>query len=443
MEEADILIKDCAVLTMDCKQPIIEKGFLAIKDKQIIAVGKTTKASSLIKANKTISGVGKVAMPGLINCHTHIAMTLFRGVAEDKPLDMWLRKTIWPLEAKLKPMYVYDGTLLGCLEMIKSGTTCFADMYFHENMVAKAVKKSGLRAVLSEGIIEAGDSARGEKMLKDSVNIAKKFKGYADGRVSVRLGPHALYSCSPNLLRRVREAASRLKVGVHMHLAESLDMAKSLKSKYGLNEAELLEKIGFLDNLDMLAAHCIYLSEDEMHILARHGVKVAYNPVANMKLGMGAAKINHLLKLGVTVGLGTDGPASNNSLDMFETMKVGALFQKSSYHDPTILPTETVLRMATIDGARTLGLEKQIGSLEAGKRADIILIDFEKPHLTPRHNLYANIVYSARGSDVDTVIVDGNILMENRKVRTLKENDVMEKAQRTASNLVASSLPKM
>ncbi len=428
---------------MDSKQPIVERGFLAIKDKQIIAVGKRTRASSLIKANKTISGVGKVAMPGLINCHTHIAMTLFRGAAEDQPLDMWLRKTIWPLEAKLKPMYVYDGTLLGCLEMIKSGTTCFADMYFHEDMVAKAVEKAGLRAVVSEGIIEAGDTARGEKMLKDSVNIAKKFNGYADGRVSVRLGPHALYSCSPNLLRRVREAALRLKVGVHMHLAESLDMAKSLKSKYGLDEAELLEKIGFLNNLDMLVAHCIYLSEDEMHILARHGVKVAYNPVANMKLGMGAAKINHLLKLGVTVGLGTDGPASNNSLDMFETMKVAALFQKSSYHDPTVLPTETILRMATIDGARTLGLEKQIGSLEAGKRADIILIDFEKPHLTPRHNLYANIVYSARGSDVDTVIVDGNILMENRKVRTLKENDVMEKAQQTASNLVASCLPKM
>lgn len=421
---------------MNGKEPIIEKGFLAIKNKQIMAVGKKTKASSLVKAKETINGVGKVALPGLINCHTHAAMTLFRGVAEDKPLDTWLRKTIWRLEAKLKPSYVYDGTFLGCLEMIKSGTTCFADMYFHEDMVAKAVEKAGLRAVLAEGIIEAGDSARGEKMLKDSVNIAKRFNGYADGRVSVLLGPHALYSCSPNLLRRVREAALRLKVGVHMHLAESSDLSKSLKSKYGLSEAELLEKIGFLSGLDMLAAHCIYLSDDEMRILARHSVKVAYNPVANMKLGMGAPRINHLLKLGVTVGIGTDGPASNNSLDMFETMKVAALFQKSSYLDPTILPAETVLRMATIDGARTLGLEKQIGSLEVGKKADIILLDFEKPHLTPKHNLYANIVYSARGSDVDTVIVDGNILMEKRKVRTLKEKEVMEKAQRTASNLV-------
>ena len=421
---------------MDGKQPIIDKGSLAIKDKQIMTMDKSAKVSSSIKAKETINGLGKVAMPGLINCHTHVAMTLFRGVAEDKPLDTWLRKTIWPLEAKLKPTNVYDGTLLGCLEMIKSGTTCFADMYFHEDMVAKAVEKAGLRAVLSEGIIEAGDSAKGEKMLKDSVNIAKKFNGYANGRVSVRLGPHAPYSCSPNLLRRVREAALRLKVGVHMHLAESLKMVGSLKSKYGLDETELLEKIGFLKDLDMLAAHCIYLSDNEMHILARRNIKVAYNPVANMKLGMGAPKIDQLLKHGVTVGLGTDGPASNNSLDMFETMKVAALFQKSSYHDPTMLPTETVLRMATIDGARTLGLEKQIGSLEVGKRADIILLDFEKPHLTPKHNLYANIVYSTRGSDVDTVIVDGDVLMEKRKFRNLKEKEVMEKAQRTASNLV-------
>jgi len=436
LEEADILIQDCVILTMNDRQPSIEKGFLAIKNNQIMAMGKKTKASPLINAKETINGVGKVALPGLINCHTHAAMALFRGVAEDQPLNTWLRKTIWPLEAKLKPMNVYDGALLACLEMIKSGTTCFADLYFHEDMVAKAVEKAGQRVVLAEGIIEAGDSARGERMLRASVNIAEKFNGCADGRVSVRLGPHALYSCSPNLLRRVREAALKLNVGVHTHLAESPDMTKSLKSRYGLSEAELLEKIGFLSGLDLLAAHCIHLSEDEMHILAKHNVKVAYNPVANMKLGMGAPKINHLLKSGVTVGLGTDGPASNNSLDMFETMKVAALFQKSSYLDPTILPAETVLRMATIDGARTLGLDKQIGSLEVGKRADIILLDFEKPHLIPRHNLTANIVYSARGSDVDMVMVDGNILMEKRKVKTLKEGEVMEKAQRTASNLV-------
>jgi 5-methylthioadenosine/S-adenosylhomocysteine deaminase len=435
VQEADILIQDCTIVTMDGKQPIIEKGFLAIKDKQIMTVGRKPKASASIKAKETISGAGKVAIPGLINCHTHVAMTLFRGLAEDKTLDTWLRRTIWPLEAKLKRVNVYDGALLGCLEMMKSGTTCFADLYLHEDMVAQAVNKAGLRAVLAEGIIDAGDLERGEKTLKNSMRIAEKFNGYADDRVSIRLGPHALYSCSPRLLRDVREIAPGLKVGIHMHLAESLEAVESLKARYGLAEAELLEQIHFLDGLDVLAAHCIHLSESEMQILAERNVKVAYCPVANMKLGMGMPKISQFLKLGVTVGLGTDGPASNNSLDMFETMKIGTLFQKASYLDPTLLPAETVLRMATIDGAGALGLEKKIGSLEVGKRADIVLIDFDKPHLTPKHNLFANIVYSAHGSDVDTVIVDGNILMEKRKIRTLKEDEVMEKAQRTASNL--------
>lgn len=438
MEKADILIQDCTILTMSSKQPIIEKGSLSIKGKQITAVNKKSKASSSISAQEKISGVGKVAMPGLINCHTHVAMTLFRGVAEDTPLDTWLHKSIWPLEAKLKPMDIHAGALLGCSEAIKSGTTCFADMYFHEDMVAKAVEKAGLRVVLAEGIIEAGDSAKGEKMLKASVRFARRFNGYADGRVSVRLGPHALYSCSLNLLRRVHEVASKLKTGMHIHLAESSSMVESSKARYGLGEAELLERIGFLNNADLLAAHCIYLSKEEMRILARRGVKVAYNPVANMKLSMGSPQIDLLLKLGVTVGLGTDGPACNNSLDMFETMKVAALFQKASYLNPTVMPAKTVLHMATIEGARALGLERQIGSLEVGKRADIILVDFKKPHLTPVHDLYANIVYSARGSDVDTVIVDGNILMEKRKIRTLMEEEVMEEAQIAASNLVAN-----
>jgi len=421
---------------MDKRQPVIEEGFIAIKNGQITHVGKKSRASLSIEATKTIDGKGKVALPGLINCHTHAAMTLFRGVAEDKPLDEWLRKTIWPLEAKLKIPDIYDGALLGCLEMIKNGTTCFADMYFHEEIVAKAVEKAGLRGVLAPGIIEAGDPHRGEKMLKDAIEVAKGYQGYAGGRVTTRLGPHSLYSCSPNLLRRVHEAALSLGAGVHIHLAESFDTAKALKARYGSGEVELLEHIGFLNDLSLLAAHCIQLSEGEMRLLVRRGVKVSYNPVANMKLGMGAPKINELLRLGVTVGIGTDGPASNNTLDMFESMKIAALLQKILYRDPTVLPAETILKMATINGTRALGLEKSIGSLEVGKRADVILVDFEKPHLTPKHDLYANLVYSTHGSDVDTVIVDGNVLMEKREVKTLDEAEVMKKAQQTALNLV-------
>lgn len=213
MEDVDVLIKDCSIVTMDSKHPFIEKGYIAIKNKKITTVGKKPKSSSL-RAAVAIDGTGKVAMPSLVNCHTHVAMTLFRGIAEDKPLDTWSRQIIAPIEAKMKPRNVYDGALLGCLEMIKGGTTCFADMYFHEDMVAQAVEQSGIKAVLAGNTIEAGDSVRGEKSLRDSESFARKFNGYADDRVSVRLGPHALYSCSPSLLRRVREAALRLKVGI-------------------------------------------------------------------------------------------------------------------------------------------------------------------------------------------------------------------------------------
>ncbi len=432
--EADILIRGCIVLPMVGPE-IIEKGLIAIGDDRLSYVGRASEAPR-IRAEKVIDGRGKVALPGLINCHTHVSMALFRGVGEDQALDQWLGETIWPLEAKLKPRDIYYGALLGCLEMIKGGTTCFADMYFHEEMVAKAVEEAGLRAVLAPGIIEAGNRERGENFLKEGIKFAQKFHGGARDRISVHLGPHAVYTCSPELLKKVREEASRLGVGIHIHLAESERMVKQIKERYGLTEAELLESIGFLGS-DVLAAHCIYLSTREMKLLAKHHVKVAYNPVANMKLALGIPRIGELTDLGVTVGLGTDGPASNNNLDILQNLKIAALLQKVHYMDPTILPVRRALEMATIHGAKALGLERDIGSLEAGKKADVILIDFKKPHLTPLHNPYANIVYSAHGGDVNTVIVDGKILMENREVKTLNEEEVMQKGRRAALNLLA------
>ncbi|MFB0567468.1 MAG: amidohydrolase [Candidatus Bathyarchaeia archaeon] len=433
MKEADILIRNCTILPMSGKG-ITKKGFIAIKDGKISQIGKAAKALS-IKAKRTLDGRGKVASPGLVNCHTHVAMTLFRGIAEDKPFDDWWRDTIWPLEQKLKRIHIYDGTLLGCLEMIKSGTTCFADMYSHEDAVAEAVKKSGLRAVLAPGIIEAGSTQRGRKMLREAVKIAREYHGCADGRIDIRLGPHTAYTCSPELLKKARKMASELKIGLHIHLAESKSMAEAVRKNFGLSEVELLEKVDFLKP-DVLAAHCIHLSKKDMQIIKRQDVKVAYNPVANMKLASGVPKIHDLLKFGVTVGIGTDGAACNNSFDMFESMKIAALLQKAYYADSTVLPAEKVLRMATIEGAKALGLENIVGSLEVGKKADLVLINFEKPHLTPTHDFYANLVYSAHGSDVDTVIVDGEILMENRKVKTLNESKIMKKAQKTACDLI-------
>jgi len=363
-------------------------------------------------------------------------MSIFRGIAEDQKLDKWLRETIWPLEAKLRPLDVYQGALLSCVEMIRNGTTCFCDMYFYEDMVARAVEEAGLRAVLAPGIIEAGDTEIGERMLEESIKIAKEYYGYADGRITTQIGPHTAYTCSLNLLRKVREAASSLKVGVHIHLAESEGASRLIKERYGTGEVELLGSAGFLGP-DVLAAHCTHLSERDIELLAEHHVKVAYNPVANMKLALGIARVKEFFDAGMTVGLGTDGPASNNSLDMFETIKFAALSQKMFYVDPRVLPSLKVLEMATTDGARALGIGNSVGSLEVGKRADLILLDVNKPHLTPMHNPYASLVYSARGSDVDTTMVDGRILMENREVKTLDEGEVIERGRRTALEIIS------
>lgn len=431
--EADVLIQNCMILPMNT-EGIIKEGIITIKNDKITYVGKTA-GTPKIKAKKTIDGRDRVALPGLINCHTHLPMTLFRGIAEDQPLQTWLEETIWPLEAKLRPADIYAGALLGCLEMIKTGTTTFADMYFHENNVAEAVEKAGIRAVLSQAIIETGNEKEDEKIFRDAVDFVQSYKKYANGRIIPHLGPHAVYTCSPRLLTKVRRKATELKVGIHIHLAESLEMAKQIKKQHGLTEVQILESIGFL-NSDVLAAHCIHLNKREMKTLAKHRVKVSYNPVANMKLAQGTPKIRDLLRLGVTVGIGTDGPASNNNLDMFQTMKIGALLQKQHYQDPMVLTALKVLKMATIDGARALGLEQSVGSLETGKKADMILINLKKPHLTPTHNPYANVIYAANGSDVDTVIVNGKILMENRELKTLNEQEIIEKAEKKAQDLL-------
>jgi len=430
--KADIVICGCKILTMS-HLDIIDRGIIAIKDGLISYVGRETEAPTF-EASEVIDANGNIAMPGLINCHTHVAMTLFRGIAEDKELSVWLKETIWPLESKLKPSDIYYGALLGCIEMVKSGTTCFLDMYFHEDMVAKAATEVGMRCVLSPGIIDAGRKMLGRVLLKGAIKIIEKLHGL-DERIYVMLGPHAVYSCSPSLLELIREKTIEYNVGVHIHLAETEAETLNVKRAYGKSEVELLSDLGLLKP-NLVAAHCIHLSDQDIALMAKNNVKVAYNPVSNMKLSSGVPRVKDFLDTGLIVGLGTDGPASNNSLDMFDTMKFAALLQKAWYRDPRVLPAKKVVEMATIDGARVLGLEKMVGSIEVGKRADIILIDVNKPHLAPLHDVYAALVYSARGGDVDTVIIDGKIVVKGGKLETVNEGEVIKKASEASQSLL-------
>jgi len=414
---------------------IIRQGVIAVKDGMITYVGRAAEAPTF-EADEFINGSGKIAMPGLINCHTHATMALFRGIAEDMELSKWLKEKIWPLEAKLRSDDVYYGALLSCVEMIKSGTTCFSDMYFYEDMVAKAVAETGLRCILSSGIIDAGHKMLGRILLREAVKVARRYHGSLGGRVTVMLGPHAVYSCSPNLLEKVGEEAKKLGIGVHIHLVESESDYNNIRETYGKSEVEILYEAGLL-RPNLLAAHCIHLSDEDIALMAKHDVKAVYNPVSNMKLASGIPRIRDLLNAGIVVGLGTDGPASNNSLDMFDTMKTAALLQKAKYADPRVLPARKVVEMATIDGAKAVGLGSVIGSLEVGKKADIILIDANKPHLKPLHDIYAALVYSARGSDVNTTIVDGRIIMDERSIKTVNEYEVIERSEEVAYNLLS------
>ena len=429
---ADILIKDGYIITMDAQRRILERGSVAIEGDKITAVGKDVQE----RADTVIDARGKAVLPGLINAHTHLSMTLLRGVADDMPLMEWLETKIWPIEKNLTAQDSYLGALLGCLEMIKSGTTCFADQYFFMEDVARAVEEAGLRAMLSYGIIEMDDPKRWESELHAGEKLVKTCQGAAGGRIQTMFGPHAAYTCSPECLMQVKELAKKYKVGIHTHISETRDEVDRITKKYGKRPVEHLDSIDFLGP-EVLAAHCIWLTEREIDIVRKQGVKPVHNPVSNMKTASGVAPVPEMLAAGIPVALGTDGAASNNSLDMFSEMKFAALLSKAHKLDPTALPAQVVLEMATINGAIALGLQDKIGSLEVGKKADIVMVDMKKPHLAPLHNVISHLVYSAVGGDVDTVVVDGKVLMRERGILTLDEVKVLEETQKAADDLLA------
>lgn len=429
-----ILIKNGHIITMNQDREIIQGGDVLIEENKIEAVGENLNED----VEKTINADGKAVLPGLVNSHTHLAMVLFRGVAEDLDLQTWLEEEIWPLEGNLESDDVYWGSLLGCLEMIKSGTTCFADLYFFMDRVAEAVEKSGLRANLAYGIIEQNDPERRKEELKTGKDLVENYEGAANGRITTMFGPHSTYTCSIDCLEEVRKLADKHDVGIHIHLSENEGEMEDVEKMHGKRPPEVLKSAGILDS-NVLAAHCTWLNEEEIELIKENDVKPVHNPVSNMKLGSGIAPVPELISENVPVALGTDGAASNNSLDMLKEIKFAALLNKVGKRDPTVVPARKAIEMATINGAKALGLEGEIGSIEKGKRADIITLDLDEPHLTPLFDVESHIVYSANGGDVDTVIVDGQILMEEREVLTLDEDKILKKAQKTSGELVRRS----
>ncbi len=428
-----ILIKGATVITMESRDDIIPDGEIAVDGQKIVSVGPAGSAPDGFVPDKTLDAGEMLALPGFVNCHTHAAMTILRSYADDLPLMRWLKEKIWPFEARLEEDDVYWATMLCCLEMIRSGTTTFADMYFHMDRVAQAVERAGLRADLSRGMIGVGHEA--EAALDDSRNFVSRWHGRADGRITVRLGPHAPYTCPPDYLKRVVRLAGELNVGIHIHLAETLSEIEEINKKYGMSPIRLADSVGLFE-LPVLAAHCVHVDGGDIEIMAAKGVGVAHNPESNMKLASGVAPVTAMLKAGVRVGLGTDGAASNNNLDMLEEMRSAALLQKVSNMDPMVLPSFEALRMATAGGAEALGMGGEIGLLKAGCKADIILVATRRPHLFPRHDWLAHMVYAAQSSDVDTVIVDGRVLMEGRRVLTIDEDEVFRQVQIRAERLV-------
>lgn len=431
---AKTLIKNCILVPVDPELPqdgpLFYAGEIAVDGAEIVHVGPPGTTAADFKPDRVIDGAGQVALPGLINAHTHAAMTLFRGYADDLPLMEWLNNRIWPLEAKLTPEDIYWGTKLAILEMLKAGVTAFADMYFAVDRVAEAVCESGIRASLARGLI---GGEKGEAALAEAETLLAQWRGRGEGRLTFMFGPHAPYTCPPEYLGRVAEKAKEYGVGLHIHLAETQAEVEDIKRRYGKRPVELVHEVGLFE-VPVLAAHCVHLEPQEIEILREKGVAVAHNPESNMKLASGIAPVPEMLAKGVTVALGTDGAASNNNLELFGEMRSAALLHKVAKMDPTALNAYQVLQMATVNGAQALGLDR-VGSLKAGYKADLILVNFHQPHLHPHHDIIAHLVYAAQPGDVSLVMVDGEVLVENGRVLTMDEEEVYAKVKECVARI--------
>ena len=431
MESNSILVKNALIL--DSYKS--ERSSVLIENDKISEISQDLVSQD---AHRVIDGEGKLLMPGMVNTHTHLSMTLLRGLADDLPLDIWLNEHIWPMEAHLNGDYCYAGALLACVEMIKSGTTTFNDMYFFMDDVGRAVDETGLRGVLSHGMIDLGDEEKRKAEFKETRRIIEKCHDSAEGRITVAFGPHSPYTCSRELLEGVRKEADKYGNRIHIHVGETEYEVQQVMEAHGKRPFEYLNEIGLLGS-DVLAAHAVHLSSAEIEIIRKKSVKLSHNPASNMKLASGVSPVDKMLKKEICVSLGTDGAASNNNLDLLEEMKLAALLQKIHNMDPTYLNAENTFEMATINGAAALGMPDEIGSIEVGKKADLVLMDIKAPHLTPFRHPMSHIVYSARGSDVHTTICNGKILMENKKLTVVPEAQIIEMAQNAAEDMLSKS----
>ena len=433
----NILIKDITLITSDCDRMLVRNADIGIKDGCIYFIEDSGSSVPGFTADKVINGYRRLAMPGMVNAHTHSAMTIFRNFAGDLTLEDWLFNHIIPAEGKLTPEDVYWGCMLGIGEMIKSGTTTFADMYLHMDEVARVVTESGIRANISKGPITS--SVRSKSGLAvdadDCIRFYNTWNNKADGRIKVSVEIHSAYLFDEESIRGAAQLAKQLNTEIQIHILETATEKEICAEKYGMNSPEVCLKCGVFD-VPVIAAHCVHLSDDEMDLFKSRGVSVAHNPTSNLKLGSGIARVAQMLDKGINVCLGTDGAASNNNLNMFEEMHLGALLHKGVSRNPTLINAEQAVKMTTVNGAKALGFGDVTGCIRKGMKADIILLDIDKPHLYPVNDPISAVVYSAQAADVDTVIVDGNILMENRELKTIDEELVKYKVQEIAGKIL-------
>ncbi|MBI3484926.1 MAG: amidohydrolase [Acidobacteria bacterium] len=438
-QRADLLVTSGTIVTMDAARRVIEDGAIAVRGSVIVAIGPTAEIVAQYTAARSINARGRLILPGLINTHNHAPMTLFRGLADDLTLQDWLEKYIFPAEAKnVTEDFVIWGTRLAVLEMIRGGTTTFADMYYFEDAVARTTKAAGMRGVLGESLLDfpVPDNKTHAAALAYTENFLKKWQG--DPLIHAAVAPHAAFTNSEEFLKDAAALARRYGAPILIHVSETKRENDDIRAKFGASPVAFLDRIGFLGP-DVLAAHCIWVDAADIATLVQRDVGCAHNPSSNMMLASGVAPVVDMLRAGLRLGLGTDGPAgSNNDLNMMEEMDLAAKLQKVSRMDPRALSAEQALELATIGGARALHMEKEIGSLETGKKADLILLRTDLPHAVPSYNLYSSIVYSLKASDVVSVIINGRAVMLDRRVLTLRESEVLARAKEYAEKVKSS-----